>query len=105
MWNILQELKLNNCGLGIGGGTMLSQALLDCHAASVKAGTPLALKVFIAGRNRLENKGAIALAKVFKAVQTLEVVAMPQNGVSTFSTSNKAYNFDNFGMTFSLNFV
>lgn len=73
---------MNNCGLGIGGGTMLSQALLECHAASVRAGTPLQLKVFIAGRNRLENKGAQALAKVFQAVQTLEMVAMPQNGVS-----------------------
>lgn len=93
----LQELKLNNCGLGIGGGTMLSQALLDCHAASVKAGTPLALKVFIAGRNRLENKGAMALAKVFKVVQTLEHVAMPQNGVRTKTLEDSnliACNFD-----------
>lgn len=73
---------MNNCGLGIGGGTMLSKALLDCHAASLKAGTPLELKVFITGRNRLENKGAQAIAKVFQAVQTLEMVAMPQNGVS-----------------------
>lgn len=76
-----QELKLNNCGLGIAGGKMLSSALLDCHAASVKAGTPLQLKVFIAGRNRLENDGAKAIAKVFQAVQTLEMVAMPQNGI------------------------
>lgn len=75
---------MNNCGLGSAGGTMLSEALLDCHAASVKAGTPLELKVFIAGRNRLENKGATALAKVFEAVQTLETVAMPQNGVSFY---------------------
>lgn len=72
---------MNNCGLGIGGGKMLSQALLDCHAASVKAGTPLQLKVFIAGRNRLENDGAKALAKVFQAVQSLEMVWMPQNGI------------------------
>lgn len=76
-----QELKLNNCGLGIGGGTMLAQALLDCHAASVRAGTPLQLRVFIAGRNRLENDGAKALAKVFEKVQSLEEIAMPQNGI------------------------
>lgn len=94
----LQEIKLNNCGLGIGGGTMLSQALLDCHADSVKAGTPLALKVFIAGRNRLENKGAMALSRVFKAVQTLEHVAMPQNGVSVdFKASNFLATY--FGLT------
>lgn len=73
---------MNNCGIRAGGGTVLSQALLACHAASLKAGTPLTLKIFIAGRNRLENEGAMALAKVFKAVQTLEIIAMPQNGVS-----------------------
>lgn len=60
---------------------MLSEALLDCYEASKMAGTPLQLKVFIAGRNRLENKGAKAIAKVFEAVQTLEMVAMPQNGI------------------------
>lgn len=76
-----QELKLNNCGLGITGGKMLSKALLDCYESSVKAGTPLQLKVFIAGRNRLENEGAKALAQVFAKVQTLEMVWMPQNGI------------------------
>lgn len=60
---------------------MLSQALLDCYESSVVAGTPLQLKVFIAGRNRLENEGAKALAKVFEKVQTLEMVWMPQNGI------------------------
>ena len=34
----LQELRLNNNGLGISGGKMLAQALLDCHAKSIKAG-------------------------------------------------------------------
>lgn len=77
----LQELMLNNCGLGIGGGKMLAKALLDCHASSSKTGKPLALKVFIAGRNRLENDGGTALAKFFAAVKTLEHVAMPQNGI------------------------
>ncbi|XP_037052320.1 ran GTPase-activating protein [Bradysia coprophila] len=77
----LQELKLNNCGLGIAGGKMLAQALTECHAASLTAGTPLKLKVFIAGRNRLENDGAKALAKIFGVIQTLEEVAMPQNGI------------------------
>lgn len=60
---------------------MLSQALLDCYEASVKAGTPLKLKVFIAGRNRLENDGAKALSQVFAKVQTLEMVWIPQNGI------------------------
>lgn len=34
----LQELRLNNNGLGISGAKMLAQALLDCHTRSVKAG-------------------------------------------------------------------
>lgn len=77
----LQQLRLNNCGLGITGGKMLAKALLACHAASSKTGKPLPLKVFIAGRNRLENDGAKALAEVFAAVKTLEQVEMPQNGI------------------------
>lgn len=77
----LQELKLNNCGLGIDGGKMLARALTDCYRASVKAGTPMKLKVFIAGRNRLENKGAEALAGFFAQVKSLEEITMPQNGI------------------------
>lgn len=76
-----KELKLNNCGLGIGGGTMLAKALSECYSSSVKAGTPLKLKVFIAGRNRLENDGAKALSQFFREVGSLEEVAMPQNGI------------------------
>lgn len=60
---------------------MLARALLDGHTESVKAGTPLSLKVFIAGRNRLENDGATALAEVFGTLKTLEEIAMPQNGI------------------------
>ncbi|KAL1517043.1 hypothetical protein ABEB36_000860 [Hypothenemus hampei] len=77
----LEELRLNNNGLGITGGKLLAQALTDCYNSSKNQGKPLALKVFIAGRNRLENEGAKALAAVFKKIQTLEEVAMPQNGI------------------------
>ena len=42
---------------------------------------PLALKVFIVGRNRLENEGAQALASVFERLKTLEEVVMQQNGI------------------------
>lgn len=62
----LQELRLNNNGLGITGGKLLAKALMDCYNNSKSSGSPLALKVFIAGRNRLENDGATALAEVFK---------------------------------------
>ncbi|KPJ05354.1 Ran GTPase-activating protein 1 [Papilio xuthus] len=55
----LQELRLNNNGLGIKGGRILAEAL---------SASPRKLKVFIAGRNRLENDGATALARVFQSV-------------------------------------
>ncbi|CAG9859602.1 unnamed protein product [Phyllotreta striolata] len=77
----LEELKLNNNGLGITGGKLLASALTDCFNCSKENGKPLALKVFIAGRNRLENDGAKALAAVFKMIGTLEEIAMPQNGI------------------------
>ncbi|XP_017779037.1 PREDICTED: ran GTPase-activating protein 1-like [Nicrophorus vespilloides] len=77
----LQELRLNNNGLGITGGKLLANALLDCHKFSAESGKPLQLKVFIAGRNRLENEGAQSLASVFKTIGTLEEIQMPQNGI------------------------
>ena len=58
---------------------MLSQSLLDCHKTSCQAGKPLALKVFVCGRNRQENEGAIALAQAFK-VNTLKEI-MDANGI------------------------
>ncbi|XP_026132529.1 ran GTPase-activating protein 1b isoform X2 [Carassius auratus] len=78
----LLELRLNNCGMGIGGGMVLASALTECHKQSSAAGSPLRLKVFIAGRNRLENDGAAALAKAFKLLGSLEEVHMPQNGIN-----------------------
>ena len=77
----LQELHMNNCGLGIYGGRMLSKAIIDCHANSIAAGTPLKLKVFIGGRNRLENEGAKAIAQIFTTLKTLEEIVMPQNSI------------------------
>ncbi|XP_052748230.1 ran GTPase-activating protein 1 [Galleria mellonella] len=68
----LQELRLNNNGLGISGARLLAKALST---------NPRKLKVFIAGRNRLENEGSTALAKVFQQMGTLEELAMPQNGI------------------------
>ncbi|XP_044034925.1 ran GTPase-activating protein 1b isoform X2 [Siniperca chuatsi] len=78
----LRELKLNNCGMGIGGGKILAEALIECHRQSSALGAPLKLRVFIAGRNRLENEGARALAKAFQLMGSLEEVHMPQNGIN-----------------------
>lgn len=77
----LREMRFNNNGLGI-GGKLMAEALITCHQKSSKEGKPLALKVFIAGRNRLENPGAIALAEAFKTIATLEEIAIPQNGIN-----------------------
>lgn len=78
----LQELRLNNCGMGIGGGKILAAALTECHKKSSELGAPLSLKVFIAGRNRLENDGATALAQAFQLIGSLEEIHMPQNGIN-----------------------
>jgi Ran GTPase-activating protein 1 len=77
----LQTLRLMNNGLGIGGAKMLAKALIDNYHASCKAGTPFKLKVLIAGRNRLENDGIIALSKFFTLVKTMEEITIPQNGI------------------------
>ncbi|XP_041863876.1 ran GTPase-activating protein 1a isoform X1 [Melanotaenia boesemani] len=78
----LQELRLNNCGMGIGGGKILASSLTQCYKKSSVEGNPLSLKVFVAGRNRLENDGATALAQAFQLMGSLEEVHMPQNGIN-----------------------
>ncbi|XP_054625144.1 ran GTPase-activating protein 1b [Dunckerocampus dactyliophorus] len=78
----LEELRLNNCGMGIEGGKILAEALMECHRRSVAAGSALTLRVFVAGRNRLENEGSSSLAKAFQLMGSLEEVHMPQNGIN-----------------------
>lgn len=77
----LQELRLMNCGLGITGAQMLANALTHCFKKSVEAGTPMELRVFAAGRNRLENEGAKALSLIFGEIGTLQEIIIPQNGI------------------------
>merc|ERR1712002_298938 len=77
----LRVLKLNNNGLGVGGGKLLSEAFIKCHESSSLSGCPFALKVFISGRNRLEDEGSKALSKAFKILGSLEEITMPQNGI------------------------
>lgn len=82
----IKVLKFNNNGLGITGGKVsskilsefgvqptdifspqiLARALLQCHEEAQGAGQKLALEVFVAGRNRLEDDGAMALSQVFE---------------------------------------
>lgn len=77
----LQELRLMNCGLGTTGAKMLAKSLTYCYNKSVEAGTPMELRVFAAGRNRLENEGAKALSAIFAEIQTLQEIIIPQNGI------------------------
>ena len=77
----LRELRLNNTGCGVTGGKALAKLLKECYEASKRAGSPLALRVFVLGRSRQENDGATALAEVFKLMGSLEEVVMPQNGI------------------------
>ncbi|EDW03187.1 ran GTPase-activating protein [Drosophila grimshawi] len=89
----LQELYLNNCGLGPEGGRMLSVALIDLYENAKAAGKPLQLRIFVAGRNRLENEGAKALSKTFKRLQTLEEITMPQNSIYHVGVADLAESF------------
>ncbi|XP_019856319.1 PREDICTED: ran GTPase-activating protein 1-like [Amphimedon queenslandica] len=77
----LKILKFNNNGLGIGGGKILSKALLQCYQEASEVGAKFALEVFQSGRNRLENDGARALAEVFETLGSLVELSMPQNGI------------------------
>lgn len=78
-----KELKLNNCRLRAQNGAIVAEALFECYENSVNAGTPLQLKVFMAGGNQLCNGGARSFAQVFRKVRTLEQVWMPENFIMT----------------------
>ncbi|KAI4471870.1 ran gtpase-activating protein 1 [Holotrichia oblita] len=82
----LTELDLSDNAFGPIGVEGLASLLRSSSCYGLEElrkseGKPLALKVFIAGRNRLENDGAKALAEVFNTIGTLEEIAMPQNGI------------------------
>ena len=53
---------------------ILSKALLDCYRGAADNGMKLSLEVFQAGRNRLENEGAIALAEVFEVCVFIRIL-------------------------------
>lgn len=51
---------------------ILAASLIQCHRKSSADGSPLSLKAFVAGRNRLENDGATALAQAFQVQNWLK---------------------------------
>ena len=67
----LEILKLNNNGNGIQGGTLLASCLPLMYN----------LRVFICGRNRLENDASILIGQSLTELENLEVLEMPQNGI------------------------
>ncbi|VDK52188.1 unnamed protein product [Anisakis simplex] len=90
----LQTLKLNNNGLGA-GGKIIAKSLKQCWLNAKQDGCEFALKTFIAGRNRLENPGATALADAFKTIGTLEHISMPQNGIKSGGIEALAASLEN----------
>lgn len=55
--------------------------MIECHQKAIKAGKFFELEIFVAGRNRLENPGAKALAEAFSTLKSLVEVRMYQNGI------------------------
>jgi Ran GTPase-activating protein 1 len=76
-----QVFKLNNNGLGIWGGTVVSNALLANAKLCKEQGKESSLRVIVCGRNRLENGSAPHWAEAFAAHGKLVEVKMPQNGI------------------------
>ncbi|CAJ0823729.1 11968_t:CDS:2 [Entrophospora sp. SA101] len=77
----LQVLKLNNNGLGVQGGKLIGKALLEAAKKNHEEDRESSLKVFVAGRNRLENGSSQALSDAIAAHNTLVEIRLPQNGI------------------------
>lgn len=78
----LEEIRLNNTGLGPDGGLLLAGALLASAEASKKAGSETKLKVLVAGRSRLENGSMDKMAKAFESHSaSIQEIRIPQNGI------------------------
>lgn len=73
----LKELYFNNNGLGR-GGVVIARALED---ANKECNFTYPLEVFVAGRNRLENPGAKALANALLKMPKIKKFSVPQNGI------------------------
>ncbi len=71
----LEHLELENNGLGPEGAEMVCNALLKNN--------DIKLKTIKINRNRLEEKGALSLAKVIEKMKTLEHLELFQNGISS----------------------
>ena len=71
----LEHLELENNGLGPEGSEMICNALLN--------NPKIKLKTIKMNRNRLEEKGALCLAKVIEKMKSLEHLEIFQNGITS----------------------
>ena len=71
----LEHLELENNGLGPEGAEMVCNALFE--------NDEIKLKTIKINRNRLEEKGALSLAKLIEKMKSLEHLEMFQNGISS----------------------
>ncbi len=52
---------------------------------------PCSLEQIIAGRSRLEDRGAIGLAKAIEEMKTLKVLRIPQSGITPKGTTRVGF--------------
>ena len=77
----LEELRLNNNGLGPEGGKIIANGLKENRRKSQASGKASLLRRVTIGRNRLENGSAVELAEAFGLHENLEDIALFQNGI------------------------
>ncbi|OLY77980.1 Ran GTPase-activating protein 1 [Smittium mucronatum] len=77
----LEELYLNNNGLGIQGGKTIAKAFVERHERHEAQGKDSTLKVIVMGRNRLENGSSKELAHMLSKLKSLTSFRVPQNGI------------------------
>lgn len=78
----IKILKLNNCGLGIEGVKIISQALESQLKKCIQEEKITSLTILQIGRNRMENKGVEYLSDTLKKMnETILEIYMPQNSI------------------------
>lgn len=77
----LSAVHLANNGLGVTGGTIIAKALFASAEHHAQKGRPSPLRVFVCGRNRLENGSAPFFGQAFSMHKNLEEVRLYQNGI------------------------
>ncbi|KAI8812128.1 hypothetical protein BJ742DRAFT_668096, partial [Cladochytrium replicatum] len=77
----IQNLRLNNNGLGIDGGKLVAQALTEAAEQLTSDGSKYSLRSITIGRNRMETPGATHIAKALAKHTKLEEVRIFQNSI------------------------